>query len=72
MEDFNETFAVMYVRNNQYYPIALTAEQQMMIQTFMNSLFATTGNRKLNLINQPFGKPTNLVTKKTRLPSKVS
>lgn len=64
MEDFNETFAVMYVRNNQYYPIALTADQQMMIQTFMNSLFATTGNGKLNLIDQPFGNATNLVTKK--------
>lgn len=64
MEDFNETFAVMYVRNNQYYPIALTAEQQMMIQTFLKGLFASTGNGKLNLIDQPFGNAINLVAKK--------
>ncbi|MEG2295019.1 MAG: hypothetical protein RSB63_10895 [Enterococcus sp.] len=64
MEDFNETFAVMYIRDDQFYPIALSEEQVIVIQTFMKSLFATTGNRKLNLINQPFGKATNLVTKK--------
>lgn len=64
MEDFNETFAVMYIRDDQFYPIALSEEQVIVIQTFIKSLFATTGNRKLNLINQPFGKATNLVTKK--------
>ena len=69
MEDFNETFAVMYIRDDQYYPVALSEEQLIMIQTFMKSLFATTGNRKLNLINQPFGKATNLVTKKRLAPS---
>ncbi|KAF1303702.1 hypothetical protein [Enterococcus sp. JM9B] len=60
----NETFAVMYIINGQYYPIALTAEQQMMIQTFLKGLFASTGNGKLNLIDQPFGNAINLVAKK--------
>ena len=69
MEDFNETFAVMYIRDDQYYPVALSEEQLIMIQTFMKSLFATTGNGKLNLINQPFGEPTNLATKKRLAPS---
>ena len=31
MEDFNETFAVMYIRDDQYYPVALSEEQLIMI-----------------------------------------
>lgn len=57
----NETFAVMYVNNNQFYPIALTEEQNVLIQMFLKGIFATTGNEKLIVINQPFGEVTNLL-----------
>lgn len=60
-EGMNETFAVMYVKNNQFYPIALTEEQNVLIQMFLKGAFATTGNGKLNVINQPFGEVTNLI-----------
>lgn len=62
--NLNENFAIMYIRNNQFYPIALTEEQHLMIQTFAKSLFATTGNKKLILVDQPFGSAVNLSTKK--------
>ena len=63
-EGMNETFAVMYVKNNQFYPIALTEEQNVLIQMFLKGTFATTGNGKLNVINQPFGEATNLLKTK--------
>lgn len=64
VENLNENFAIMFIRNNQYYPIALTEEQHLMIQTFAKSLFASTGNKKLILVDQPFGTAANLATKK--------
>ena len=57
----NETFAVMYVKNNQFYPIVLTEEQNVLIQMLLKGTFATTGNGKLNVINQPFGEAINLL-----------
>ena len=60
-EDMNETFAVMYVKNNQFYPIVLTEEQNVLIQMLLKGTFATTGNGKLNVINQPFGEAINLL-----------
>ena len=60
----NETFAVMYVKNNQFYPIVLTEEQNVLIQMLLKGTFATTGNGKLIVINQPFGEVTNLIDAK--------
>lgn len=63
-EDMNETFAVMYVMNNQLYPVALTEEQNTLIQTFLESAFKTTGNGRLNVIDKPLGKVVNLIDEK--------
>ena len=68
MPEINERFAIMFIRNNQFYPIALTAEQDLMIQTLLRGLFESTANGKVNVIDQPFGHATNLIedTKKDR------
>ena len=60
----NKTFAVMYVMNNQLYPVALTEEQNALIQTFLESAFKTTGNGRLNVIDKPLGKVVNLIDEK--------
>ncbi|MFS7423706.1 hypothetical protein AB6878_12915 [Carnobacterium maltaromaticum] len=52
----NESFAVLFVRDNQYYPIALTEEQNIMLQMSVKALL----QNKVTLIDQPFGRVVNL------------
>ena len=55
----NESFAVLFVRDNQYYPIALTEEQNIMLQMSVKALL----QNKATLIDQPFGRVVNLAEK---------
>ncbi|CRH18869.1 hypothetical protein [Carnobacterium maltaromaticum] len=55
----NESFAVLFVRDNQYYPIALTEEQNIMLQMSVKALL----QNKVTLIDQPFGRVVNLAEK---------
>lgn len=55
----NESFAVLFVRDNQYYPIALTEEQNIMLQMSVKALL----KNKVTLIDQPFGRVVNLAEK---------
>lgn len=64
MSEINEKFTVMFIRDNQFYPIALTIEQHLMIQTFLRGMFESTANGKVNLIDRPFGHATNLMEEK--------
>lgn len=63
-EGMNETFAVMYVMNNQLYPVALTEEQNTLIQMLLEGAFKTTGNGRLNVIDKPLGEVVNLIDEK--------
>lgn len=56
----NETFAVFFVMNEQFYPIALTKEQDTMLQM---TIKAVLGNHA-TIIDKPFGQVTNLVDEK--------
>ena len=60
----NKTFAVMYVMNNQLYPVALTEEQNTLIQMLLEGAFKTTGNGRLNVIDKPLGEVVNLIDEK--------
>lgn len=60
----DKTFAVMYVMNNQLYPVALTEEQNTLIQTLLEGAFKTTGNGRLNVIDKPLGEVVNLIDEK--------
>ena len=60
----NKTFAVMYVMNNQLYPVALTEEQNTLIQMLLEGAFKTTGNGRLNVIDKPLGEVINLIDEK--------
>ena len=55
----NESFAVLFVRDNQYYPIALTEAQNIMLQMSVKALL----QNKVTLIDQPFGQVVNLAEK---------
>ena len=55
----NESFSVLFVRDNQYYPIALTEEQNRMLQISVKALL----QNKVTLIDQPFGRVVNLAVK---------
>lgn len=55
----NESFAVLFVRDNQYYPILLTEEQNIMLQMSIKALL----QNKVTLIDQPFGRVVNLAEK---------
>lgn len=55
----NESFAVLFVRDNQCYPIALTEEQNIMLQMSVKALL----QNKVTLIDQPFGRVVNLAEK---------
>ena len=63
-DEMNETFAVMYVMNNQLYPVALTEEQNTLIQMLLEGAFKTTGNGRLNVIDKPLGEVVNLIDEK--------
>lgn len=65
----NGTFAILYIKDKQFYPVAMTSEQHLMAQTFIKSLFSTTGTGKVVLIDKPFGEVENLVQKNTTLPA---
>lgn len=56
-----ETFAIFYIKDGQYYPVAMTQEQNNMIQLTLKALFAP----KVTIIDQPFGSVVNLAQKKT-------
>lgn len=60
----DKTFAVMYVMNNQLYPVALTEEQNTLIQMLLEGAFKTTGNGRLNVIDKPLGEVVNLIDEK--------
>lgn len=57
----NESFAVFYIRNEQYYPVALTAEQNTMVQMMVGGIL----KNKVTIIDEPFGKVVNHAQKKT-------
>lgn len=58
----NESFAVLFVRDNQYYPILLTVEQNIMLQMSVKALL----QNKVTLIDQPFGRVVNLADKSSK------
>lgn len=58
----NESFAVLFVRDNQYYPILLTEEQNIMLQMSVKALL----QNKVTLIDQPFGRVVNLADKSSK------
>lgn len=57
----NESFAIFYIKNGQYYPVALTAEQNTMVQMMIGGAL----KNKVTIIDEPFGRVVNYAEKKT-------
>lgn len=56
----NGQFAIFYIKNEQYYPVALTSEENTLIQMMIGGAL----KNKVTIIDKPFGRVTNYAEKK--------